>query len=78
MSSISVRLPEKLLRELDTRARSIHLPRTAYIRLAIEHLNKEMQNQESRKRLMKASLKVRNESMRINKEFDDIEHDPED
>jgi metal-responsive CopG/Arc/MetJ family transcriptional regulator len=76
MSVITVRLPEKLLHDLDTHAHAIHLQRAEYIRLAIEHMNMTVKNKERIQRLKKASLLVRKESMRINKEFSRIEHDP--
>jgi metal-responsive CopG/Arc/MetJ family transcriptional regulator len=78
MSLISIRLPEKLLDEIDHHARVIHIPRAEYIRMAIEAMNKEVSSKQKAERLKKASLKVRKESMQINKEFSRIEHDPED
>lgn len=76
MSVITVRLPDKLLHDLDTHAHAIHLQRAEYIRLAIEHMNMTVKNKERVERLKKASLRVRKESMRINKAFGRIEHDP--
>lgn len=78
MSVITVRLPDKLLHDLDMHAHAIHMQRAEYIRLAIEHMNTALKNKQSIERLKKASLKVRQESMRVNKEFSRIEHDPED
>lgn len=78
MSLISIRLTEKLLHEVDARAHLCKLARTEYIRRALVRMNQEVKNAEQRKRLMRASLKVREESMRINAEFDRIEHDIED
>lgn len=78
MSVITVRLPDKLLHDLDMHANAIHVQRAEYIRLAIEHMNTTVKNKERIDRLKKASLKVRKESMRINKEFSRIEHDPKD
>lgn len=76
MSMISVRLPVKLLHDLDSYARAVHLPRAEYIRLAIEHMNAEVKNKERAARLKKISIRVRKNSMDINKEFSRIEHDP--
>ena len=78
MSVITVRLPDKLLHDLDRHAHAIHVQRAEYIRLAIEHMNTTVKNKERVERLKKASLRVRKESMRINKEFSRIEHDPKD
>lgn len=77
MSLISIRLGDKLLVELKNRAHLLHLSQTEYIRKAIEYMNAEVLKQERRQRLMQASLKVRGESMEVNKEFSEIEHDPE-
>lgn len=78
MSTISVRLPNKLLHELDHHAQAAHLARAAYIRQAIELMNKERIRKERAQKINRASLKVRKESMNINKEFSRFEHDPED
>ena len=78
MSVITVRLPEKLLHDLDLGAHLIKVPRAEYIRLAILHMNQEVKNKQRMEHLKKASLRVRKESMSVNKEFSTIEHDPED
>lgn len=77
MTVISIRLPDALLHDLDGSAHTLHMPRTVYIRKAIEHMNEEVLNNERKQKLIKASLRVRKESMRINKEFSEIENDPE-
>ncbi len=77
MSVISLRLPDKLLHELDNRAQVLHIQRAEYIRKAIEHMNNDVLNKEREQAIIQASLKVRKDSLRINKEFSDIEHDPE-
>jgi metal-responsive CopG/Arc/MetJ family transcriptional regulator len=77
MSIISIRLSDKLLHELDHNANAIHIPRTEYIRLAIEQMNNTLKNKTRAAQIKKASLRVREESKRINKEFSKIEHDPE-
>ena len=78
MSIISIRVSDKLLHEIDSKAHAIDVPRAEYIRLAIELMNKEIQNQQRKKQLIKASLLVRDESMKVNEEFSRIEHDPKD
>jgi len=77
MSIISIRITDKLLEEIDNRAKAYNIPRTEYIRRAIEYMNEGMLEQELTNRLKEASLRVRKESMRINAEFGAIEHDPE-
>lgn len=76
MTTVSIRLPDDLLKEADKRARELHIPRAAYIRRAIEALNAEVTSQQRRDRIMKASRRVRSESMRVNAEFSAIEDAP--
>ena len=75
MPVISIRLPDKLLNELDNGANILHIQRAEYIRKAIEHMNEEVNKNERKEKLIQASLRVRDDSMRINHEFSDIEHD---
>lgn len=76
MSTVSVRLPEKLLQEADSMAKALHVPRGEYIRKALETLNREMRKQEKKAKLRKASQRVRKESMKVNAVFSAIENDP--
>lgn len=76
MTNISVRLPEKLLHNVDKLAQELHLPRAEYVRKALEVMNSEVSKQRRRTRLMEVSHRVRKESMKINREFSEIEHDP--
>ncbi|MBS0359160.1 MAG: ribbon-helix-helix domain-containing protein [Proteobacteria bacterium] len=77
MTTISVRISNELLQELDMRAKMLNIQRAEYIRKAIESMNHEILNQENKKKIMQASLRVREESMKINAEFSRGEHDPE-
>lgn len=77
MTTISVRLPERLLKDADEKAKTLDVPRAEYIRLAIETMNREIATRSRRERLAKASVKVRQESMKINAEFSRIERDPD-
>lgn len=74
MTTVSVRLPEPLLQEAESRAKALHIPRAEYFRRAIEAMNQEMLMQARRDRLIAASKRVREESMRVNAEFGAIEH----
>ena len=76
-SLVSIRLSDELLQEMKAKARALHLSQTNYIRKAIERMNDEADRKERKQRLERASLRVREESMKINTEFGDIEHDPE-
>jgi hypothetical protein len=76
MGAISLKLPEDLLETSRRCANTLHLSRAAYIRRAIERMNRQTQVLLRAKRLAEASKKVRKESMRVNREFAAIEHDP--
>lgn len=75
MSIISLRLSNHLLSQLDNSAHILHIQRAEYIRRAIEYMNREVLNQERKNKLIKASFLVRQNSMSVNNEFSDIEHD---
>ena len=76
-TTISLKLPPGLL-EVSTRcAAARQLSRAAYIREAIERMNRESRAQLRAKRMAEASTKVRRESMRVNAEFAAIERDPD-
>ncbi len=77
MTTVSVRLPDDLLKEVDKRAHELHIPRAEYIRRAIESLNAKAVANHRRHRIMEASRRVREESMRVNAEFDAIEDAPD-
>ena len=76
-SFVSVRLDKRLLRELRVNAHSLCLSQTDYIRKAISQMNDRLEQKKLDRQLREASLKVRDESMRINAEFSAIEYDPE-
>lgn len=76
MTTLSLRIPDDLLHEVDNSAEQLHIPRAAYIRKALEQMNASVAAQRRRARLMEASLKVRGESIRVNAEFDEIEDAP--
>lgn len=78
MTIITLRVSDKLLNALDSYAHDLHVPRAEYIRLAIENMNHEIKNKKRAERIKKISLKARQESMRINKEFNGFEDDSED
>ena len=76
MTTISIRLPENVLNEVDKIAKDLKVPRTAYLRQAILSMNSKVKEERRRTRVMKLSKRVRRESMRINAEFSEVEHDP--
>ena len=69
MGAISLKLPEDLLQASSRCAEAVNLSRAAYIRRAIERMNRDTQTQVRAERLVAASRKVRKESMKINAEF---------
>ena len=76
MNTVSMRLPDELLRDLDKRAAELDVPRTEYIRRAIRAMNVAIDDVKRRERLQRASLKVRAESMKVNAQFAAVERAP--
>ena len=77
MGAISLKLPQDVLETSRRCADTLHLSRAAYIRRAIERMNRQTQALLRAKRLAEASKNVRKESMRVNREFAAIEQDPD-
>lgn len=77
MTTVSIRLPDELLKEADKHAHEMHIPRAEYIRRAIVSLNAEAIASHRRRRMMEASRRVREGSMRVNAEFDAVEDAPD-
>ncbi len=73
MGAISLKLPEDVLEASRRCAETLHLSRTAYIRRAIERMNRQTQAILRARRLAEASKKVRKESLRVNREFAAVE-----
>ena len=75
MTTVSIRLPDPLLKAAEEGAKALHVPRAEYFRLAIEEKNTRLTEENRRQKLICASHRVRAESMAINAEFDAIEPD---
>ena len=75
MAAISLKLPDQLLEASGRCADALRLTRAAYIRRAIERMNRDTRASVRARRLRSASGKVRGESMRVNAEFDAVERD---
>jgi predicted transcriptional regulator len=75
MTTISIRLPEDILNEVDRIAKDLNVPRTEYLRRAILSMNRQVMEDRRRARIMKLSRRVRKESLRVNAEFNEVEHD---
>jgi metal-responsive CopG/Arc/MetJ family transcriptional regulator len=76
MGSISLKLPDDLLRKSADCAEAVRLSRAEYIRRAIDRMNRETESRLRAERMAEASRKVRKESMKINAEFSAIEDNP--
>ena len=76
MTTISIRIPEDMLNDVDRFSRDLKVPRTEYLRQAILLMNRKVKEDRRRIRIMKLSQRVRAESMRVNAEFSEVEHDP--
>jgi predicted transcriptional regulator len=74
MTTISIRLPDEILSEVDKIAKDLNVPRTAYLRQAILSMNSKVKEDRRRARIMEVSRRVRNESMRVNAEFSEVEN----
>ena len=77
MKAISLKLPDELVNASEECAETLRVSRAEYIRKAIERMNKETRAAFRTERIKHASQKVREESMRVNAEFDAIEEVPD-
>ena len=75
MRAISLKIPAEALDEAGRLADSQGISRAAYIRSAVEQFNEQKAAELRDERLAAASHLVREDSMRVNAEFDAIEHD---
>jgi metal-responsive CopG/Arc/MetJ family transcriptional regulator len=75
--NVTVNIPDIILTQADKNASILHMKRSEYIRKALENMNKQILKNEKYARLQRLSNLVSSESMKINKEFEEIEHDPE-
>ena len=77
MEAISLKLPEELLEDSARCAAALKVTRAAYVRRAIEQMNRNTRSQIRSQRLATASRKVRKESVKVNAEFAAVERDPD-
>ena len=77
MGAISLKLPDDLLQASGRCAAALKVSRAAYIRRALERMNRETRAELRARRLAEVSRKVRGESMRVDADFARIEHDPD-
>jgi metal-responsive CopG/Arc/MetJ family transcriptional regulator len=76
MRAISLKIPEQVLRATSRCSEAMGLSRAEYIRRAIEEMNRRSEARLRAQRLAEASRRVREESLVVNAEFEEIEHDP--
>ena len=76
MATISIRIQDEILEELDQHSRNMHIPRAEYIRQAVIAMNETVDKNMRKKRIQEASMRVREESMLVNAEFAEIEDTP--
>jgi len=77
MSAISLKLPNDLLETSRRCAVALKLSRAAYIRRAVERMNRDTQARLRARRLADASRRVRAESTKVNAEFAAVERAPD-
>lgn len=77
MTTVTLRLSENIVHKIDINAHTLHMNRSEYIKKAILEMNQEVEARERKQKLMAASQLVRQESMKVNTEFEAIENDPE-
>ena len=58
MATISVRMPDDDLEELNKRSRTLHIPRAEDVRQAVIAMNKQVDLELRRKRITEASKRV--------------------
>ena len=76
MATVSLRLPDDVLKAAEQHAKVLHVPRAEYIRRAIVAMNEEVLSQKRREQLMKVSKRVASASIKLNAEFAAIEVAP--
>jgi hypothetical protein len=74
MATISLRIPDTLLTEVTQHSKEMHIPRAEYIRKSLVIMNRQTELEIRRKLMMEASRRVREESMKVNAEFDAMEY----
>ena len=75
MTAISLKIPQDLLDASGRCAEALKLTRAEYIRRALERMNRHTRARLRASRLREASHLVRQDSMRVNREFAAIERD---
>ena len=77
MSVVTIRIPEFDLEKIEKLSKKLRMSRNAYINRAITEFNSNIDLRTKKDILTKDSMKVRKNSMMVNKEFDAIEYNGE-
>lgn len=71
--NLSVRLPDQLIKDIEIFCHELNLSRNEYIKRSIIQMNQDIIRHKKQDHLKKLSLKVRQESMIVNQEFEEID-----
>lgn len=74
--NISINIPDNIIIQADKNANILHIKRSEYIRKALENMNNQISKYQKYERLLHLSNLVRDESIDVNKEFEEIEYEP--
>ncbi len=77
MRTMSLSPTDAVLERSGRCAEALAISRAEYIRRAIQAMNRETEARLRAARLANASRKVRDESMRVNADFEATDHDPD-
>jgi predicted transcriptional regulator len=77
MRTISLKVPDELLRTADRSATALRMSRAAYLRAAVDNMNRRVRKKLSAERLALVSHKVRKESLSVNAEFAAFGREPD-
>ena len=75
MKTISLKIDDSIFGETESIVSLIKKPRNRYINEAIDHYNKLQKRKLIEEKLKKESLIVKDDSMSVLKEFEDIENE---
>ncbi|MBU4487184.1 MAG: hypothetical protein KKD38_09685 [Candidatus Delongbacteria bacterium] len=75
MKTLSLKIDDLILAETDKILQTLNKPRNRYINEAVENYNKMQKRAMLEKMLAGESKLVKNESLRVLKEFEDINED---
>ena len=75
MKTLSLKLDDSVFDEAEKILRKIKLPRNRYINEAVEYYNKVQKRKLLEKKLKKESTLVKDNSMEVLKEFENIEYE---